>query len=100
MTATTRVLIWLGLGALLAFAYSHALEPAVQAIPALRIALAPAGLTALPIGTVLFVSALLLVPKAARGNAGYKWAMRVGWFLVALAWGGLVLVGVYVSMHK
>jgi hypothetical protein len=100
MTTNTRILVWLGLGALLAFGYSHAVELAVQAVPALRVVLAPAGITALPIGTVLFVSALLLVPKTERENAEYKWAKRAGWVLVALAWGGLVLVGVYVSMHK
>ena len=100
MTTSIRVLVWLGLGALLAFGYSHAVEPAVQALPVLRVFLAPAGITALPIGTILFVSALLLVPRTERGTAEYKWAKRVGWGLVALAWGGLVLVGVYVSMQK
>ena len=100
MTARTRVLLWFVLLALLALGYRCAVEPVVQAVPTLRILLAPAGITALPIGTFLFVSALLLVPKTERDSLAYKWAKRGGWLLVLLAWGGLVLIGVYVSMHK
>ena len=100
MTANIRILAWLVLCALLAFGYRHAVEPAVRALPALRVLLAPAGITALPVGTILLLSALLLVPKTERESAKYKWAKRLSWFLIALAWGGLVLVGLYVSMHK
>ena len=100
MTARIRVLVWLSLSALLVFGYRQAIEPAVQASPALRVVLAPGGITALPIGTVLFVAALLLVPQREKETARYKLAKRVGWFFVVLAWGGLILVGAYVSSHK
>lgn len=100
MTVGVRISSWLGLFALLALAYRSAVEPAIQVVPALRPLLAPAGVTALPIGTVLFIAALLLVPKPQRERAWYKWTKRLGWLLVALAWGALVLLGVYVSMHK